>query len=82
MPRERYKPEEIVAKLRQEVFVPAFAGVAGFATWSGSAGHASPTDSIKLTFYLDHSIWAAQDDPPRTHDVAQPQCRPLSGSII
>lgn len=48
MPRERYKPEEIVAKLRQEVFVPAFAGVAGFATWSGSAGHASPTDSIKL----------------------------------
>ena len=34
--------------------------VAGFATWSGSAGHAGATASIKLTFDLDHSMWAAQ----------------------
>jgi hypothetical protein len=35
--------------------------VAGFATWSGSAGHAGATASIKLTFDLDHSMWAAQN---------------------
>lgn len=39
--------------------------VAGFATWSGSAGHASPTASIKLTFHLDHSMRAAHDGPLR-----------------
>jgi hypothetical protein len=33
---------------------------AGFATCSGSAGHAGATASIKLTFHLDHSMWAAQ----------------------
>ena len=36
--------------------------VAGFATCSGSAGHAGATASIKLTFHLGHSMWAAQWD--------------------
>ena len=31
-----------------------------FATWSDSAGHAGATVSAKLTFDLDHSMWAAQ----------------------
>jgi hypothetical protein len=34
--------------------------VAGFATSAGSAGHAGATASPKLTFDLDHSMWAAQ----------------------
>jgi hypothetical protein len=34
--------------------------VAGCATPSGSAGHASATASLKLTFHLDHSVGANQ----------------------
>ena len=34
--------------------------VAGFATSTGSAGHAGVTTSSQLTFDLDHSIKAAQ----------------------
>jgi hypothetical protein len=33
---------------------------AGFATSTGSAGHAGANASSKLTFHLDHSMWAAQ----------------------
>src|SRR3954451_21525987 len=33
--------------------------VAGFATSSGFAGHASATASLELTLRLDHSMWAA-----------------------
>src|SRR5262245_35974090 len=34
--------------------------VAGCATPTGSAGHASATASLKLTFHLDHSVGANQ----------------------
>jgi len=34
--------------------------VAGSATSTGFAGHAGATASAKLTFDLDHSMWAAQ----------------------
>ncbi len=34
--------------------------VAGFAPSTGFAGHAGATASSKLTFDLDHSMWAAQ----------------------
>jgi hypothetical protein len=34
--------------------------VAGFATSTGSAGHAGKTASSELTFDPDHSMWAAQ----------------------
>ena len=43
-----------------EVFVPAFASVAGCATPTGSAGHAGATANLKLTFHLDHSAGADQ----------------------
>src|SRR5262249_35372544 len=41
-----------------EVFVPAFAAVAGCAMPTGSAGHAGATANLKLTFHLDHSAGA------------------------
>jgi hypothetical protein len=36
--------------------------VAGCATPPGSAGHASATASLKLTFHLDHSVGADHFD--------------------
>jgi len=36
--------------------------VAGCATPTGSAGHASATASLKLTFHLDHSVGANQSN--------------------
>jgi uncharacterized protein YigA (DUF484 family) len=35
--------------------------VAGCATQTGSAGHASATARLKLTFHLDHSVGANHD---------------------
>src|SRR6516164_454254 len=37
--------------------------VASCATPTGSAGHASATASLKLTFHLDHSVGANQTRP-------------------
>jgi hypothetical protein len=37
---------------------PCLRRVAGCATPTGSAGHASATASLKLTFHLDHSVGA------------------------
>src|SRR6476469_1905781 len=39
---------------------PRIRRVAGFATPPGFAGHAGAAASVKLTFDLDHSMWAAQ----------------------
>src|SRR5262249_36253492 len=39
---------------------PCLRRVAGCATPPGSAGHASATASLKLTFHLDHSVGADQ----------------------
>src|SRR5262249_11309307 len=39
---------------------PCLRRVAGCATPTGSAGHASATASLKLTFHLDHSVRANQ----------------------
>src|SRR5262249_11828949 len=39
---------------------PCLRRVAGCATPTGSAGHASATASLKLTFHLDHSVGANQ----------------------
>src|SRR5262249_47964142 len=41
---------------------------AGCATPTGSAGHASATASLKLTFHLDHSV-GANHASPRTNQV-------------
>jgi hypothetical protein len=42
--------------------------VAGCATPTGSASHASATASLKLTFHLDHSVGANQPAmPPQRH---------------
>src|SRR5262249_28638833 len=40
---------------------PCLRRVAGCATPTGSAGHASATASLKLTFHLDHSVGANHD---------------------
>src|SRR5262245_53571640 len=40
---------------------PCLRRVAGCATPPGSAGHASATANLKLTFHLDHSAGADQD---------------------
>jgi hypothetical protein len=37
--------------------------VAGFATSTGFAGHAGAIAALKLTFHLDHSIWARHVPP-------------------
>src|SRR5262249_52178580 len=42
---------------------PCLRRVAGCATPTGSAGHASATASLKLTFHLDHSVGANQPPP-------------------
>jgi hypothetical protein len=62
--------------------------VAGFATWSGSAGHAGATASIKLTFDLDHSMWAAQSCTRSNDDydafdrraAHRPHCQQITGT--
>src|SRR5262249_52351077 len=43
---------------------PCLRRVAGCATPTGSAGHASATASLKLTFHLDNSVGANQMAPP------------------
>jgi len=43
-----------------EVFVPAFAAWPAALRRPGSAGHASATAHLKLTFHLDHSVGANQ----------------------
>src|SRR5262249_20718699 len=42
---------------------PCLRRMAGCATPPGSAGHASATASLKLTFHLDHSVGANQRSP-------------------
>jgi hypothetical protein len=43
-----------------EVFVPYIRRVAGCATPTGSASHASATANLKLTFHVNHSAGADQ----------------------
>src|SRR6516162_209727 len=50
---------------------PCLRRVAGCATPTGSAGHASATASLKLTFHLDHSVGANQQHPPMTPEQAR-----------
>src|SRR5262249_4035402 len=51
---------------------PCLRRVAGCAPPTGSAGHASATASLKLTFHLDHSVGANQPRAYRWRPVASP----------
>src|SRR5262249_6103241 len=57
---------------------PCLRRVAGCATPTGSAGHASATASLKLTFHLDHSVGANHSQRRREADGIRFNWAPVS----